>query len=375
MIKQLLSAGMLCCLTAVSGCNASITTEPYSFPDTAAAPASSAAETESVTETTAAPQTETTVRTTVPTVGKNPLTGVSGYSESAAGKRPVAVMVNNLTGALPQYGIAAADLIFELPVEGGITRLMAVYADQTAVPAVCSVRSARYYYPILCLGMDAVYCHWGLDQTVAKETMARTGIDHLDGGTLAGTLFQRDAARQQNYAQEHTGYLDGTQLPAVLAAQGIRTDLLPEYNHPLFSFCAEDAQFTPAGESARTVNVPFSAAYYSTFQYDDASGTYRKLHSGQPHMDQRTGTQLSFENLLILQTDIHPRADNYLMDVGLSGGPGYYAANTGIVRVTWKKTNESSPISLYNTDGSPLTLNPGKSYIAFIGSEKEITYS
>lgn len=375
MFKQLFTAGMLCCMTAFSGCNASVTTEPYSFPDSRLPAVTSAAETEAVTEPATILTTETTVQTTAPVIGKNPLTGISGYPESAAGKRPVAVMVNNLTGALPQYGIAAADLIFELPVEGGITRLMAVYADQNAVPEVCSVRSARYYYPILCLGMDAVYCHWGMDQTIAKDTMERTGIDHLDGGTLSGSLFLRDAARQQTYSQEHTGYLDGKQLPAVLAAQGIRTDLLPEYQHPLFSFCAEDAQFTPAGDAARTVNVPFSGAYFSTFQYDDASGTYKKLHSGQPHMDQHTGTQLCFENLLILQTEIGLRDDQYLVDVALNGGTGYYAANTGIVPITWKKSAETAPIELFDAAGSPLTLNPGKSYIAIIGSEKEITYS
>ena len=85
----------------------------------------------------------------------NLLTGVADLSEEAVGKRPVAVMINNIEAALPQYGISEADLLFELPVEGGVTRLMALYGDYTAVPQVCSVRSCRYYFPILAAGYDA----------------------------------------------------------------------------------------------------------------------------------------------------------------------------------------------------------------------------
>ena len=50
----------------------------------------------------------------------NPLTGESGYNAAAAGKRPVAVMVNNLKDALPQYGIEQAYIVYDLPVVGGI---------------------------------------------------------------------------------------------------------------------------------------------------------------------------------------------------------------------------------------------------------------
>ena len=58
-------------------------------------------------------------------------------------------MINNVKDALPQYGITEADVIFELPVEGDLTRLMALYADYTKVPDICAIRSCRYYYPAI----------------------------------------------------------------------------------------------------------------------------------------------------------------------------------------------------------------------------------
>ena len=66
-------------------------------------------------------------------------------------------------------------------------------------------------------------------------------------------------------------------------------------------------------------------------------------------MDQRTGTQLSFENVLILQTLVYPRENNYLMDVELSGGMGYYVSNGGIEQLTWEKSSESAAINRSHT--------------------------
>ena len=60
---------------------------------------------------------------------QNLLTGLGDLTDGAIGKRPVAVMVNNVQDALPQYGTGKADIIYEIPVEGDVTRLMAVYGD------------------------------------------------------------------------------------------------------------------------------------------------------------------------------------------------------------------------------------------------------
>lgn len=67
----------------------------------------------------------------------NHLTGLYDVSDDGKGKRPCAVMVNNIEAALPQYGIYDADILFEIVAEGGITRLMAVYGDESDIPNVC----------------------------------------------------------------------------------------------------------------------------------------------------------------------------------------------------------------------------------------------
>jgi hypothetical protein len=92
-------------------------------------------------------------------------------------------------------------------------------------------------------------------------------------------------------------------------------------------------------------------------------------------MDGRTGTQLSFENVFVLQTNIHTRSDGYLMDVELTGGTGYYVSNGSYQAVTWSKESETAPIKIFDAAGNEITVNAGKSYIGIIGSEKAINFS
>ena len=123
----------------------------------------------------------------------NRLTGLYDVTDEGAGKRPMAVMINNIKAALPSYGISDADIIYEIVVEGGITRMMAIYADYTQVPEVCSVRSCRYYYPIFAKSYDAVYFCFGSNKLLGNPQLKKT--DHFDGNKGYDRLFARDAER------------------------------------------------------------------------------------------------------------------------------------------------------------------------------------
>lgn len=73
---------------------------------------------------------------------KSYLTGE--YVSPAIGqRRPVAVMLNNIQAAVPQAGIANAGVVYEAPVEGGITRLMGIFEDYDNLEKIGSVRSCR----------------------------------------------------------------------------------------------------------------------------------------------------------------------------------------------------------------------------------------
>ena len=343
-IACILSVLMLClCLTACGGNGEDVTT------------------TEEAEITTAEPTTEAP-----PPANINLLTGVADLSEGAYGKRPVAVMINNIKAALPQYGIACADIMFEVVVEGGITRMMAIYGDYTQIPNVCSVRSCRYYFPIFAHGFDAVYCCYGSNPTLGTPTLQRIGIDYFDG-QFYSALYARDSKRASaGYSSEHTAYLKGADIPSILAKESVRSDIAQDKSEPIFNFNPEGAPAAVSSTSCTEAVLKFSNSYYSTFTYDEATGKYLKQHSGKAHKDSSTGEQLAYTNVFVLETSVGSYQGMKIMEVDWKGGTGYYISNGTVAQIKWSKPTESAPITVTDLNGVEINVNAGNSYFGVI---------
>lgn len=307
------------------------------------------------------------VEVEVPTV-INPLSGLADISAEAVGKRPVAIMVNNVPKSFPQYGIEQASIIFEIPVEGGSTRFMALYADYTQVPEVCSIRSARKYFPAISEGFDAVYVNWGRNEAII-EYLESLNLTQFEGLFNQGDLFARDLERKEaGYSLEHTGYFKGPELPAALERLNRRVDIEEGKEGFAFRFHPYKKLVAPSDEACTLVNIDFGVAL-ATFTYDEESKTYKKSYNGEPQIDGRTGNTLSFTNVFVLETSITADENGLHRDVDWTGGNGYYVSNGNVQKITWSKASESEPLKLYDESGEELTINRGKSYfgINYIG--------
>lgn len=299
---------------------------------------------------------------------QNLLTGVPDLTDGAIGKRPVAVMVNNVSYAMPQYGVSQADIIFEIPVEGDATRFMALYGDYTQVPKICPIRSCRYYFPALSQGFDAFYVNWGIDDSIA-DYLEALDLDQIEGITNTGGLFGRDQDRlNQGYSLEHTGYFDGTKLVSYIESQGLRTDLKEDKKGPAFQFNGLEEQLKPEGSDCTSVQINFGAQS-SQFTYDAENKVYLKQINGDAQVDGKTGEQLAFTNVFVLETDISVRDSVGHKEIDWDGGTdsvGYYVSNGGVQKITWSKdyNNESSYLRFYDESGQEISINRGKSYIA-----------
>ncbi len=299
---------------------------------------------------------------------QNLLTGVPDLSDAAIGKRPVAVMVNNVTPAMPQYGVEEADIIFEIPVEGDVTRFMALYADYTAVPKVCAVRSCRYYFPVFSEGFDAFYVNWGIDDSIG-DYLKSLNLDQFDGMYDGNGMFGRDQGRlDAGYDLEHTAYFDGTMFADVVQKNGIRTDLEEDKRNAAFQFNGLDEQVKPAGDDCAQVDINFGAQR-ATLTYDPERNVYLKQINGNAQVDGNTQNQLAFTNVFVLETEISVRDEIGHKKIECMGGKdskGYYISNGAVQKISWEKDGgkESSRLKFYDENGNELKINRGKSYIA-----------
>lgn len=296
----------------------------------------------------------------------NPLTGEALPDGVPAGRRPVAIMVNNAQPALPQRGIAAADAVLEMVTEGGVTRLMAMYADAASVPQVGSVRSARDQHLQFAIPLNAIVVHIGTS-VYASNLLNTYAYQTIDGRYLGTTSFVFDSARATSRASEHCWYTD-----AGLIGAGAEHEQLSATgkSFPLVNFmAATDPARTPGEGDAPDVVFNHSETTQVELIYDAAAGVYKKLAYGAEHRDEE-GEQLAFKNVLILFTPIALKEDNYCSDFDLAGGTGYYVYGGKYEPIKWSKGAPETPLTIQNAKGKELSINTGKTYIAVLGTDR-----
>lgn len=273
-------------------------------------------------------------------------------------------------GAPTLWYLLPADLIFEMEVEGGITRLMAVFPTAAAIPEeLGSIRSARHSYVDLACGLDALLVHVG-GSFIALDKIRDENITTIDMQKI-GAPFWRDQEWMDRRGYAHSVKTSGELLGRTIETRSIATEL--ENPLPVFSF-RHPQEFVPAdGPPALYAHVPFSRHTQAEFFYDAAAGEYSKHQFGQPHLDMATGRAVSFTNVILLQTEVKVINNKGHINADLTGGSGYYLAGGHFQEISWEKGGTYEPLRLYAADNIPLVINCGKSYIGIISDSRTIT--
>ena len=163
---------------------------------------------------------------------KSYLTG-EPVAEVQGRRRPVAVMLSNIISACPQSGISRAGVIYEAPVEGGITRLMGLFENYDDLEKIGSVRSCREYYVYLAAGFDALYYHYG-QAAYAIPLLESDHIDNVNGMEYSEQVYYRTSDRPS----PHNAYLDAAGIAAGIDLCGYRTSYKDGYDG-FFQFASE----------------------------------------------------------------------------------------------------------------------------------------
>ena len=303
----------------------------------------------------------------VPGKEYNYLTGLPVDENMDMSARPVAVMINNLKVALPQNGLENADLIYEAVTEGGITRLMAVYSDIDKIEKVGPVRSARDQFVEMMLPLNAIYVHIGAS-TSSERMLNFYSYQDIDGIYLGFLAFRQDAELAKTKGPEHSWFTNSELIKAGINKTGVETknDFYPAFD---FVDYEKEDRVLPL-EGANTITFSYSGYADVGFAYDEETGRYKKSAFGIPHMDADTNTQVAFDNVFVLLTDVGIQEENGILpDFSMEGGSGYYFCNGHYEEITWKKGAPENPLILLDANGEVLKVNPGKSYIGLLDNE------
>lgn len=309
--------------------------------------------------------------------------------EEVADSRPIAVMYPTDRGSQPQYGIGLAGVLYECMEEGGMSRQMGILEDWEDLEQIGNIRSCRDYYAYWSMEWDSFLVHWG-GPFYLVDVVNREDVNNLSGcGVGAGDITAPAVGSSAFYRSDpdnptiHNGYTNGAKLSAAIDKLGYQTTHREEYYEPdhfTFAPVAEPNTLADAADSFEATQIDLSKIFPTTkssFEYDEESGTYLKYLYGSPQVDELTGKQLAFANVIVQDTYWEYRPDNkYLVfRVHDSGRSGYYFTQGRGIKITWEKESDYSPTKYYDMDGNEIQLNTGHTFIAIAQAGREPIYN
>lgn len=297
-------------------------------------------------------------------IGRHPLTGFSIYEETGL-PRVYGVMIDNHEDAWPQVGLDQAFLVYEAPVEAGISRMLAFYYEGQEVEKIGPVRSARPYFLDWNNELDAVYAHVG-GSNAALDRIASGGTFDLNQYWLDGYFW-----RALNRYAPHNVYTSTELLDAYVemkTQKGTVADSLYE------SWQFKEPVFEQTAETERIELSFYPPIYVAEWKFDAQTNRYVRFQAGSAHT-MENGGQIMADNVAVVVTDV-----TILDAVGrrkirtIGEGEAFVFQDGKKIEGRWKKTSESQRLRFYDKDGHELAFNPGVTWVEVIPDVADLSF-
>lgn len=282
--------------------------------------------------------------------------------------RPFAVVVNNTPVAVKvQEGLQKAYMVYEIPVEGNMTRLLAFYKDIGDLK-IGTIRSARHNFLDYVFEQDAIFVHWGWSH-YAKDQINSLKVNNLNG--LSDSSFWRE--NPEGLATEHTGYTSIGKSRELAQNKGysLITDkgLVFEYSTDEIDLSSMENSI-----SATNIVVPSSASLNTSYSYDSEKKIYLRNVNGEKHIDHLTKEQYTVKNIIIEKINTKVASDGKYWDLTTTGtGEGIYITNGYAVPIKWSKQDRYTKTVYSYLDDTPIKLNDGNTFIQLQSNNQNYT--
>ncbi len=276
--------------------------------------------------------------------------------------RPIAVVVENFPEARPQSGLILADVVYEAPTEGGITRYLAIFQSHEA-KNIGPVRSIRTYFGEIAEEYGAVLAHVGGNSDALANIKAKkySGVSDADQ-FFNDPYFQRVTFR----SMPHNVYTSIAKLKKLAAAHKFsETTGFQEWK-----FTDE-----PMAESlvAEKITIPFSeSAYEVGWQYDSSANIYKRFLAGKAHKDLDTKKQISAKTVIVQLVETFPVKSDTPLSIGMTltgEGKAYVFENGRVVQAIWKKS-AGERTRYYDSQNREISFNRGQIWVELLPTEK-----
>jgi hypothetical protein len=268
---------------------------------------------------------------------------------------PFAVMIDNHPDARPQAGLAEANVVIEAPVEGGMSRYMAIFDATTTADQIGPVRSARPYFVDIANGLGAVYAHVGGSPDALSELKTSKVAKNVDEYFNSST-FWRSAKR----AAPHNVYTKMDLLRDIAKAKYWQGDVIHSWRFA-DELPAENASGTKRG-TGDGPSVSYPSVGKISWSYDRRSNMYARKLNGTSYVE-LDGTKVQAKNIIVLQTEAQVLDSEGRLRVRTTGrGTATIYHDGNKLNGAWTRTS-GGWFQFETVDGADMTFARGSMWI------------
>ncbi len=285
--------------------------------------------------------------------GIEPLTGLSARFP---GQRPVAVMLYNNQKCRPQWGIAGADLVIEALTEGEDTEMMAVFEGWEAVEKAGPVGPARDVFLQMILPQSPLLMFNGSD-IYASNLLNACSYQPLDGKYVGVSGFDYDSSRRGIYEPEYGWYTHKQVIPAAAEMYGLSA----EGQGPLYLPFAEGS--APDNQNGLALEIRYGNGRIVLLEYQQDKYYLKEGDYQWDAINPDAPQQVGFDNVLLIMPRHGLKEDGWTREYDLTEGRGLYLNGGGAKKIRWKKGAVGAQLQLFDMEGNPITIQPGRTYM------------
>ena len=299
--------------------------------------------------------------------------------------RSIAVMIDNHSGAWPQANLNKAYIVYEIVVEGGETRLMAVFKGQN-LEKIGPVRSSRHYFLDYALENDAIYVHHGWSPQ-AQSDISSLGINNINGIQESPSDFWRvkDKSAPHNLftstesilkIAQRKNYATTSKQKSVLNYVADEIELDKKYKRITDSTSETSNTTKQSSIQATNITIPHSNLQTVKYEYDENSKTYKRYARNKLQTDYITGEPVTTKNIIITMCDNYTLTDSEnkgrqgLKNIGTFDG--YYITNGQAIKIKCIKLDRKDQTIYKDLEGNEIEVNDGNTFINICPTDAKI---
>lgn len=267
----------------------------------------------------------------------------------------IAVMINNEPGAIPQSSLDEADYLYEALIEGGATRIMAIY-HHTYPNKIGPIRSARPYFMQIAKSIGAYYVHCG-GSPQAYRLFKQNYINHIDAIYTGSDIFYRTRDRKA----PHNLYSSMEKLIKYFEKKGNKIQ------QDIKSYPLSDKVVNKIASKNNKAILRFSGWYYVKYIYDKQKKSYLRYEKERPHLDKEKNIQLEAKNLVIIivRYNTIKNDDSGRQEVYMTSGKGYLLQEGQTIPISYTFSEKDSFV-LKDLDNKNISLLKGKTWFELV---------